>query len=270
MKSSIIDTHAHLDMTQFDIDRTAVINRASNVGVSTIITVGIDLNSSKSAIRLAESYTKILATVGFHPHEVSSMKKMDIDTMTEMATHPKVVAIGEIGLDYYRNRSARETQVQALRWQLEIAERLDLPVIVHCRQADESMFAILHNWAIATKRTTKKPRGVIHCFSGSIESAQKYLSLGFFIAFGGYVGYSSSIHLRSVIASIPEDKLVVETDCPFLPPQKYRGQRNESSYLPLTVAVIAEARGLSLEAVARSTTENACRLFGLSEYEYGA
>lgn len=142
---TMIDTHAHLDMAPFNKDRTEVIVRARDAGVSTIITVGIDLESSRKAIRLAENYPEVLATVGFHPHQATQVKKADMAKLAEMANHPRVVAIGEIGLDFYRNRAPRETQLQALQWQLELAEQLDLPVILHCRRAEKDMLTLLHD-----------------------------------------------------------------------------------------------------------------------------
>ena len=267
MKLSIIDTHAHLDMAPFDKDRTGAIVRARDAGVNTIITVGVDLESSRKAIKLAENYPGVLATVGFHPHDAARMEEADVANLAEMAKHPSVVAIGEIGLDFYRDRSSRGTQLQALQWQLELAERLDLPVIIHCRQAEQDMLPLLQHWTSADKRLNGKHGGVIHCFSSDVETARRYLDMGFFISFGAYIGYPSSLHLHSVIRGIPRDRLVVETDSPFLPPQSHRGKRNEPAYLPLTVGALAEIRGVSPETVAEETTRNARRLFRFPESE---
>ena len=260
-KYSIIETHAHLDMAAFDKDRTEVIARAREAGVGTIVTVGTDLESSQKAIRLAEDYPEISATVGFHPHEAAKVKKADMARLVEMAYHPKVVAIGEIGLDYYRHRSPRQAQLQALQWQLELVERLDLPVIIHCRQAEKDMLSLLNDWTSSHKCPNRRPRGVIHCFSGDIETAHRYLDMGFYISFGAYIGYPSSIPFHSVIRSIPQDKLVVETDSPLLPPQIYRGKRNEPSHLPLVIRSLADIRQTSEEAIAKETTQNARNLF---------
>lgn len=264
---TMTDSHAHLDMAPFNKDRTEVIARARDAGVSTIITAGIDLESSQRAIRLTENYPEVLATVGLHPHKATRVKKADIANLAEMANHPRVVAIGEIGLDFYRNGAPRETQLQALQWQLELTERLELPVVIHCRQAEEDMLPLLHDWTSSHKPLNGEPRGVIHCFSSNIETAQRYLDMGFFISFGAYIGYPSSRHLRNVIRSIPQDRLVVETDSPFLPPQSHRGKRNEPSYLPLTVGVVAEIRQVSSETVARETARNARHLFRWTESE---
>ena len=265
MKLPIVDTHAHLDMDPFDEDRTEVIARALDSGVSTIITVGINLESSKKAVELAEKHPEVFATVGFHPHEANRVKAEDIANLAKIAAHPRVIAIGEVGLDFYRNFSPREAQLRVLKWQLELAVKLDLPVIIHCRQAEEDILPLLYDWASCHKEQNGQSRGVIHCFSGDIDTAQQYLDMGFFIALGAYITYPSSRHMLNVISSIPQDRLVVETDSPFLPPQSHRGQRNEPAYLPFTVALLAEIRQVSSETVARETTQNARRLFRMAQ-----
>lgn len=256
----LIDTHAHLDMAPFDRDRKEVIARALAAGVKTIITVGIDLKSSQKAIELAESHPDVLATVGVHPHEAARVTKEDLVELAQIAKHPKVVAIGEMGLDLYRNRSPREAQFRILKWQLELARELGLPVIIHSRQADRDVLSVLGEW-VHSQPVTGKPRGVIHCFNSDKETALKYLDMDFFIAFGAYIGYPSSIHIRDAIRAVPNDRLVVETDCPFLPPQIYRGKRNEPAYLPITAGVLANVRRVSPGTVALETTQNACNLF---------
>ena len=254
-----MDTHAHLDADAFDDDRAEVIARAREAGVSTIISAGTDLESSKKAIALAEKHPEVLATVGFHPHGAGTVKEADIASLAEIANHPRVVAIGEAGLDFYRNYSPREAQLQVLKWQLELAMKLDLPIVIHCREAEKDLLALLREW---TKRYQERQgRGVIHCFMGDSDAAQQYLEMGFYLSLGAYIGYPASAYAHDVIRDIPQDRLMVETDCPFLAPQKYRGQRNEPAYVPLTVEVLAEIRGVPLETVARETTENAQRLF---------
>lgn len=260
MKPSTVDVHAHLDMAHFNEDRAEVISRALDAGVSTIITVGIDLESSRRAIKLAESYPEVLATVGFHPHGAIRVTEADVANLAKIADHPRVVAIGEAGLDFYRNKSPREAQLQVLKWQLELAAELNLPIVIHCRQAEKDMLALLHDWT-SNKHSNEQPRGVIHCFSGDIDTARQYLGMGFFISVGAYIGYPSSLHTHNAIRSIPKDRLLVETDSPFLPPQSYRGKRNEPAYLPLTVGLLAEIRQVSPETVARETTQNARQLF---------
>jgi len=263
MKPLIVDTHAHLDMEPFQKDLDQVLARALDSGVTKIITVGIDLESSKKALKLAENHAEVLAAVGFHPHEANGVTQEDIENLAQIADHPRVVAIGEIGLDFHRNYSPREAQLRALKWQLELAEKLGLPVIIHCREAEKDMLSLLQDWAAVHKEPKGKPRGVIHCFSGDIDTARQYLDMGFFISLGAYIGYPSSHQLRHTIHSLPHDRLVVETDCPFLPPQSHRGQRNEPAYLPLTIEVLAEIRQVSPETAARETTQNARRLFGI-------
>ncbi len=259
----IVDTHAHLDSNQFDNDRDKVIARALNAGVSTIISVGVNLESSKKAIELAEKRPEVLAAVGFHPHEASTVKQEDIAELAKIANHPRVVAIGELGLDFYRNYSPRGVQLQALKWQLELAGELEMPVVIHCREAEKDLLNLLRQWTSRYKERQGQGRGVIHCFMGDSDAAQQYLEMGFYLSLGGYIGYPASSYAHDVVRAIPQDRLMVETDCPFLSPQKYRGKRNEPSYLPLTVEVLAKIRGVALEAVARETTENAHRLFGI-------
>ncbi len=257
----MVDTHAHLDMSAFDKDRSEVIARALDTGVGTIIAVGTNLESSKQAIELAEEYPEILATVGFHPHDAATVDKTDIVRLGEIARHPRVVAIGEIGLDFYRDYSPRAAQLQALQWQLDLAAQLELPVIIHCRQAEQDMLNVLSGWVSLHKGPQEQDRGVIHCFSGSNDTAGRYLDMGFYLALGAYIGYPGSESAHDVIRNIPPDKLLIETDCPFLSPQSHRGKRNEPAYLPLTVRVLAKIRGEAPETVAAKTTENAHRLF---------
>lgn len=257
----MVDTHAHLDMHQFNRDRAQVIARAQDAGVSTIITVGVNLESSKKAVDLAEKYPGVLAAAGCHPHEATTVQKADIDKIGEIAKHPRVVAIGEAGLDFYRNYSPRGAQLQVLEWQLELAVKLHLPIIIHCRQAEKEMLNLLRDWTKWYKDPHRQRRGVIHCFSGDTQTAQQYLDMGFYLSLGAYIGYPNTGNAHNVIRSIPQDRLLVETDCPYLSPQSYRGKRNEPSYLPLTVEVLANIRGVSFETVARETTQNAHRLF---------
>jgi len=263
MQLSIIDTHAHLNMEAFDEDRTDVISRALDVGISTIITVGINLESSKRAIELAEEYPGIYATAGIHPHDTTTITEADIVSLDVMAKHPRVVAIGETGLDFYRNYSPQENQLQALEWQLDLAVKLDLPVVIHCRNAEREMHSLLLKWTSRYGYDNVPCKGVIHCFNGDIDNARKYLNMGFHLSFGAYIGYPSSKEVHCVIRDIPADKLLIETDCPFLPPQSHRGKRNEPAYLPFIVDILAQIRRESPESIARKTTENAIKLFRL-------
>ena len=229
--------------------------------MSTIVTVGTNLESSRRSIELAEEYPEIYAAVGFHPHEASIAKKADIDDIAELTKHPRVVAIGEVGLDFHRDYSPREAQIAVLKWQLNLAGKLDLPIIVHCRQAEKDLMPLLRDWTSRYKDTGGKRTGVIHCFNGDSRTAREYLEMGFYLSLGAYIGYPGADNVRDVIRAIPPDRLLVETDCPYLPPQVYRGKRNEPAYVPGTVELIAGMRDVSFETIARETTQNAGCLF---------
>jgi TatD DNase family protein len=263
---NVIDTHAHLDMPEFDQDREAVITRALDAGVTMINTIGVDVASSRKAIELAEKYPGVFATVGIHPQEAEKASKEDIAQLAELARHPRVVAVGEMGLDFYRENSSHESQLRVLQWELDLAKTVGLPVVIHSRQAQETILPILQNWAGSYSLPEGKPRGVLHSFNrdSDIEIARKYLEMGFFISVGAYIGYPSSAQLRETLKDIPLDRLVVETDCPYLPPQKLRGKRNEPSYVLFTLGVLAEVKNMTPEEMAVITTQNAKRLFNLS------
>ena len=253
----IIDTHAHLDVDEFANDVDDVIARAVKAGVNRIITAGTSIASSEKAIALAEKYLPVFAAVGIHPQEIVGTQKTDIRQIAELAKHPKVVALGEMGLDFHRSIVHKDEQIQGLKWQLELASELKLPVIIHNRQATNEMIEILGDWV---KQFPIECTGVIHCFQESIPVAKAFLEMGFYLSLGGYISYPSS-HLSTVINSIPKNRLLVETDCPYLPPQKYRGKRNEPAYSTLTVETLAGILGITAEQVAHLTTENATRLF---------
>ncbi len=263
MEMDVIDTHAHLEMPEFNDDREEVIERARSSGVNKIITIGIDIESAKKAIELAEKHSGIWAGIGIHPQLSKGVQKEDIEKLVELAGSPRVVAIGELGLDYYRDYSPRQDQMKALKWQLEAAKNLRLPVIIHCREAQEDMIPILREWSGSFQMPEGRPRGVLHCFGRDEATAGNYIEMGFYISVGGYIGYPSSARLRETLERIPLDRLVVETDCPFLPPQKYRGKRNEPAYVLHTLQALAEIKRVSVEEAARQTTGNAVRLFNL-------
>jgi TatD DNase family protein len=256
-KLAIIDTHAHLDADEFADDCDAVIKRAVEAGVNRIITCGTSVESSKKAIALAEKYPQVYASMGVHPQEIIDVWQSDIREIAQLAKHPRVVAIGEIGLDFYRGMASRDEQIRVLKWQLETASALRLPVIIHVRQATDEMIKILDEWVSASY--VKTP-GVIHCFQESIPVANTFLKMGFYLAFGGYITYPGS-RLADVIKTVPPDRLLIETDCPYLPPQKYRGGRNEPAHITYTLEKIAEILGTPSKTVANLTTENAIRLF---------
>ena len=258
----MVDTHAHLDMNVFDKDRDDVIFRAKEANVNNIISVGTNLESSKKAIGLAEKYPEILAAVGFHPHDSAKVGKAEIEELKDIANHPEVVAIGEIGLDFYRDYSPREKQIQTVRLQLDLATQLGLPVIIHCRQAEREILKLLCDWVFLNRNSQKQRLGVIHCFSSDKDALRQYLDMGFYISLGAYIGYPTS-KLHNVISDIPDDRLLVETDCPFLPPQNYRGRRNEPAYISLTIEVLSKIKNQPYEQVIQKTTNNANFLFHL-------
>jgi len=257
----LVDSHAHIDVGLFDRDRDRVILRAREAGVGAVVNVGSDLGSSGVSIKLAQRYPEVYAAVGFHPHNAAKMVDGDLDRLAELAWHPKVVAIGEIGLDFYRNLSPREAQVEAFKEQLELAERLGLPVIIHSRNAQEEVLSTLTEWAARSKRD--KPLGVLHCFSGDGELGKRYIDMGFLLSIAGPVTYPSS-HAAELANDIPLEKILIETDCPFLTPHPHRGKRNEPSYLSFIVEKIGEIKGVPPALVAERTAENAIQLFGLA------
>lgn len=259
---NLIDSHAHLDMEQFDTDRKEVIKRASEAGVTRIVNVGIDLASSRKAAQLSHRHPIIMAAAGIHPQESANITEKDIKELSRVAEDPHVVAIGEVGLDFYHDNAPHEQQIRVLKWQLALADELRLPVIIHSRQSEKEMLGVLNWWRMG-RAPSESPAGVIHCFNGSLETAQMYINLGFFISLGAYIGYPSSKDLREAIKALPLDKLIIETDCPFLPPQGRRGQRNEPAFVLETAKAIAEIRGLGFENIAQTTTANASRLFRL-------
>lgn len=259
----LIDSHAHIDFSAFDGDRERVLARAREQGASVIINVGVDLESSRKGLEIAREYPGVFAAVGFHPNDAGNMKDGDPGRLEELARQERVVAVGEIGLDFYRKSSPQELQREVLARQLDLAARLGLPVVIHCRGAHREMEGILSAWAKARPLAGNGEIGVMHCFSGDIELARRYIELGFLISVAGPVTYPAAHDRREVAANLPLDKLLVETDSPFLAPQAHRGQRNEPAYVALVAERIAAIRGLSVETVAQATADNAIRLFRL-------
>ncbi len=252
----LVDTHAHLDSSQFRSDQAEVISRAHAQGISHILTIGCDLESSRESVAIALRHQAVFAAVGVHPHDAATFTSGVRDTLKQLAREEKVVGIGEIGLDYYRDRSPREDQRRAFVQQLELARELDLPVIVHDRDAHDDVLAILADAGAGL-------HGVLHCFSGNVEMARRCLELGFTLSIAGPVTYPKNTDLQDVVRSVSIDRLLVETDCPYLAPQTYRGKRNEPAYVRKTAEKIAELKGLSIQDVARITSLNAWRLFGI-------
>ncbi len=251
----IVDSHAHLDFEPFDADRETVILRARAVGVVAVVNVGTDLESSRDSVALAEKYDFIYAAVGIHPHDAKTLTPAVREELRALARHPKVVAVGEIGLDYYRDLSPRPVQRQAFADLLTLAAELDLPVIIHCRDAWGDTLAILRDW---------RGTGVMHSYSGGPEHLEEVLAMGFSIGLSGPVTYAQAPRLQAVAAAVPLDRLLVETDCPYLTPEPYRGRRNEPAYVWYVAGAVARVRGVTAEGIARATTENAARFFRLT------
>ncbi len=251
-----IDSHAHLEMSQFDEDRTDVIERATQNGVETIITVGTNIENSRKAVEIAEAYETVYAAVGFHPHDVKSMQNGDYDTLRELATHKKVVAYGEIGLDFYRNLSSRAIQLEKFREQIQFAKDLNLPIIVHDRDAHKEILEILQEEKAWTQG------GVIHCFSGDHRMAKKCIDMGFYISIAGTITFQTAPRLRNLILCFELNQIMIETDCPFLAPVPFRGKRNEPSYVKYIAEKIAKLKKIVVEEVGAKTSENVKALFG--------
>ena len=251
------DTHAHYDDEAFEEDREPLLSRLNGEGIDYIIDPGCDLKSSQAALALAEHFPFVYAAVGFHPEELEKYCEIDFQQIEKLATHPKCVAIGEIGLDYYWDASHKTEQKALFRRQIDLALALDKPVIIHDREA--------HGDCLEIVRDYPGLRGVFHCYSGSTEMAEELLKLGWYLGFDGPVTYKNARKALEVLEFCPLERLLVETDSPYLSPVPMRGKRNDSGNLPHIVEKIAEIKGLSHEAVAAATLANGCRLFGIGE-----
>ena len=260
----LFDSHTHLQLRAFAKDRQAALDRARESGVAEMVVVGIDGTGSREAVALAARQEGVYAAVGFHPHEAKLVDGEALRLVRELAAAPGVVALGEVGLDFYRDLSPREAQARAFREQLELAAELGLPVIIHSREAAAETYVVLRDWLASAGPSLDKPVGVLHCFSGDPAAAQRYVEMGFMISVAGNVTYPNAMRLQSVAAALPLEHLIVETDCPFLAPQSHRGGRCEPSYLTETVDKIAALRNVSHQAVAAATRENARRLYRLT------
>ena len=250
----LIDSHAHIQLDRFDADREVVLERAQEAGVHAILVIGFDIETSRGAIALAEKHDQVYATVGMHPHDAKDLHDETIHIFRDLAAHPRVLALGEMGLDYYRDFSPRPIQKAAFERQLDLAEELDLPIVIHNREAYHDILPIL-------QARRGRVRGVMHCFSADVEIMRQSLALGFHIGIGGPVTYRKSDALQEVAQKVPADALLVETDCPWLAPQFRRGKRNEPAYVRATAEKIAELRGISLEEIGEVTTQNFEGLF---------
>lgn len=252
----LIDSHAHLEMSPFDRDRDQVIRRAREAGVEIIVTVGTTVEDCRRALEISRRYPGVYAVIGIHPHEVKDIKGATYDSLREMANQEKVVAYGEIGLDFFRNLSPRAMQIRRFGEQLELAAELNLPVVIHDRDAHRETMDLLKGW-------NGGRRGVIHCFSGDYPMAKQCIDLGFCISIPGTVTFEKNEKLRSIVRDLPLESLLVETDCPYLTPNPFRGRRNEPAYVVHTARRVAEIKGRPFVEVAAVTTANAKRLFNI-------
>ncbi len=251
----LYDTHAHLNDTRFNDDRDAVIEKIRNSGVGLVNNIAFDISSSLDSIELAEKYDFIYATVGVHPSDVNQMTDQDIQTLKKLASHPKVVAIGETGLDYHYNDADPEKQKFWLRAQLDLAKELGMPVVIHDRDSKGECIAILKEKQITN--------GVVHCFSGSAETAKELVKMGLYISFTGVITFKNARRAIEALSVIPIERLFIETDCPYMAPEPFRGQRNDSSMVYRVAEKIAEVKGMPVEDVIRITRENGMKFFGI-------
>lgn len=252
----LFDSHAHVDNVRFHDDRDEVIRRAKENGVEGMINAGACMASSASSIQLAEEYDCIYAAVGVHPHDVKDIKQADYEQLATWTKHEKVVAIGEIGLDYYYNLSPREVQQEALIRQIDVARQTGMPIIIHDRDAHGDILEII-------KKEARGLTGVFHCFSGSMEMMREVLTTGFYVAFGGSVTFKNAAKLPTIAATVPLERMLLETDCPYLTPEPHRGHRNEPGYVKIVAEYVAGIRQMEVAALAEATTANVKRLFAI-------
>ena len=253
----LIDTHVHLDDKKFDGDRNILIENLKNNNVELVINIGADLQTSVASVDLANKYDNVYAAIGVHPHSAKEVNTMVMEQLRELAQNEKVIAIGEIGLDYFYDNSPRDVQRKWFIEQLKLAKELDLPIIIHTRDAAGETFEILKN------NQNGNVKGVLHSYSGSPEMALEYIKMGFYIALGGPVTFKNARVVREVAEAVPLDKLLLETDCPYLTPEPYRGKRNEPVYVKYVAEKIAEVKGVTYEQLVKATNANAKKLFGI-------
>jgi TatD DNase family protein len=253
----LIDSHCHIDDARFDVDREVMLTRARAAGIAHLVTIGCDLETSRAAVALAQKYTFVSATVGVHPHEVKLIEDHWYAELKTLAQSPRVVAYGEIGLDYHYDHSPREVQRQRFREQVQLARELRLPIVIHTREAQEDTIAILK------EEKASELGGVFHCFSGDAWLAKDALDLGFYVSFSGVITFQNATMLRDIVKTVPLDRILVETDSPYLTPAPHRGKRNEPAYVRQVAEKIAELHGLSTQEIEDATTQNTKRLFGI-------
>ena len=250
----MIDTHAHLQWPDFNKDREQVIERAFAAGLAAIVNIGYDLNASREAVQIANNHKNVYAVIGIHPHNAKTIRTDVLASLRELARAPKVVAIGEIGLDYYRNLSPRQQQTEAFEEQLQLAKELQLPVVIHDREAHADVLQVIRKFG-------NEISGVLHCFSGSIEMAEEAIKLGYMISIAGPVTFPNARRLHQVVEHLPIESIVLETDCPWLTPQSKRGKRNEPAFVAETAHKVADLKGIQVTELAETTSRNARRLF---------
>ena len=254
----LIDTHTHLDFKEFDDDRDEVIQRAFDGGVEKIITIGCSLQRSQAAVDLAQKYDNVYATVGLHPEDINELENPGaLEKLHKFGQQKKVVAIGEIGLEYYqlKDESLKEKQVRGFREQLNLAKELELPVVLHCRDAYEEILEIL--------KSDGAPSGVVHCFSGNKEIARQLVDLGLYISFTGIITFKNAAETLPVVKEVPLERIMVETDCPYLAPEPHRGQRNEPAYVRQVAEQVATVKEIGIDRTEEITSKNAINLFNL-------
>jgi len=254
----LFDTHTHLNAEQFEDDLEETIQRALDAGMEKMIVVGFDRPTIEKAMELIGKYTFLYASVGWHPVDAIDMTEKDLLWIEELTKHPKVVALGEMGLDYHWDKSPKAIQKEVFRKQIQLAKKVKLPIIIHNREATADIVEILR------EEDAKEVGGVMHCYGGSIETAKECIEMNFYISLGGTVTFKNAKKPKEVAAGIPLEKLLIETDCPYLAPTPHRGKRNEPSYVQLVAEEIAKIKGISYEEVAKTTTKNAKKLFGIN------
>lgn len=254
MYTNIFDTHSHYDDERFNEDRQSLLNSNHTAGVTSIVTCGCDIETTEFAKKLSEEFDFVYFAAGFHPENLEGASLSDLNTIEEYAKHSKCVAIGEIGLDYHWMSSSKEVQKNFFVSHIELAKKLDMPVIVHDREAHGDTLDILKE---------KKPKGVVHCFSGSAEMAKEIIKLGMYIGLNGVVTFKNARKSLEVVKEIPLERLVLETDCPYLAPEPHRGKRNDSSYIPFIAEKIGEVLNMDAQKILDITSENAKRLYNL-------
>jgi TatD DNase family protein len=259
MSIRLADSHAHLDLEDHFPDQAAVLDRARENGVALVINVATGLSDTSQVITTARKTPGIVAVIGVHPHGAGTMTETDLEALDAFAADPQVVAIGEIGLDFFRRRSPEEIQQYWFRRQLDFALAHNKPVVIHTREATPVTLSILQDYR------GRLAGGVMHCFGGSLDEAHAFLDLGFYLSFSGTLTYPKAGPLREVAKYAPLDRILVETDCPYLPPQPWRGKRNEPAYVVTTAQQLADTQGLTLEEVAAHTWANTLAVFGLKE-----